>query len=132
MMHVIDISKCGWTVTDGTLSIEWDSKENQIAVTERVGLLTKGCKCRTGCVTGRCGCKRKGQTCSEGCECLHCMNLPGTSTKEQHEASDAAELENEENRELCSPEFQNFLEDSSSDSDASDNESNSDSELLSD
>ena len=22
MMHVIDISKCGWTVTDGTLSIE--------------------------------------------------------------------------------------------------------------
>ena len=33
MMHVIDISKCGWTVTDGTLSIEWDSKEKHCGAT---------------------------------------------------------------------------------------------------
>ena len=39
-------------------------------------LLTKGCKCKTGCTTGRCGCKRKQQVCSEGCTCTHCLNLP--------------------------------------------------------
>ena len=43
---------------------------------------------------------KEGQTCSEGCECLHCMNFSTTSATEQHAASDAVELENEENREL--------------------------------
>ncbi len=68
-MQVADITTCGWNVTDGILSIDWDSDENQAAGNERVLLLTKGCQCKTGCTTGRCGCRKKGQSCSEGCAC---------------------------------------------------------------
>ena len=82
-MQVADITSCGWNVIDGILSIDWDSNENQATVNERVLLLTKGCKCKTGCTTGRCGCQKKGQSCSEGCACLHCSNLPNTSGKEK-------------------------------------------------
>ena len=61
-------------------------------------------------VLGRCtcGCWNKSQTCSEGCECLHCINFPSTRATEQHAASDAVELENEENRELEFVVKQNF------------------------
>ena len=43
-MAVAEITSCGWNVINGTLSIDWDSDENQAAVNERVLLLTKGCK----------------------------------------------------------------------------------------
>ena len=97
-MQVADITSCGWNVIDGILSIEWDSDDNQAAISERILLLTKGCKCRTGCTTGRCGCQKKGQSCSEGCMCQHCSNLPKTSGNEDKSIHDSTELEMEENR----------------------------------
>ena len=33
-MHVTDVSECGWTTTDGMLSIEWDSAENLSATAD--------------------------------------------------------------------------------------------------
>ena len=144
-MQVADITSCGWNVIDGILSIDWDSNENQATVNERVLLLTKGCKCKTGCTTGRCGCQKKGQSCSEGCACLHCSNLPNTSGKEKKIVQDTAELETEENRGQphlsdSDREMQNFLElllaptsDSESEPGSeTDNESNSDTDMLSD
>ena len=102
--------------------------ENKKAVAERVGLLTKGCRCITGCLTGRCGCRRKGKKCSEGCECLHCINLPNVNTSGNEDAVIAVALENQANRGDES-EFQDFLEDNPEcDSDLS----FSDYELLSD
>ena len=38
----------GWNLKDEVLTIDWDSAENISAVEERVMLLTKGCKCKTG------------------------------------------------------------------------------------
>ena len=144
-MQVADITSCGWNVIDGILSIDWDSDENQATVNERVLLLTKGYKCKTGCTTGRCGCRKKGQSCSEGCACLHCSNLPNTSGKEKKSVQDTAELETEENRGQphlsdSDREMQNFLElllaptsDSESESGSeTDNDSNSDADMLSD
>ena len=43
---------------------------------QRVMVLTRGCKCKTGCSTGRCGCRKKGIQCLEGCLCINCTNLP--------------------------------------------------------
>ena len=64
----------------------------------------------------QCG-RKKTKTCSEGCECLHCMNLFNNSVTEQDATLCAVELESKENRENFSEtEFQNYLEDSSSDS----------------
>ena len=144
-MQVADVTHCGWNVTDGILSIDWDSAENQAAVNERVLLLTKGCKCKTGCKTGRCGCRKRGQSCSEGCECLHCSNLPNSSAIEKTTRPDAVQLETEESRVQQDTsdgdsELQNFLEfflaptsDTESESeDEMDNESNSDTDMLSD
>ena len=76
----------GWTIDDGHLTIDWDSMENIKAIQDRVSLLTKGCKCKTGCTTARCGCKKKRMNCSAGCMCTNCSNLP----------------ENEEVQSLCS------------------------------
>ena len=99
-------------------------------------LLTKGCKCKAGCVTGRCGCRKKGQSCTEGCSCLHY-----TSGKEKHVAQDVAELETEENREQPHTSdgesemehFIQFLLAPTSDSQSeTNNESNSENEMLSD
>ena len=140
-MEVAEITSYGWNVIDGILSIDWDSDENQTEVNERVLLLTKGCKCKTGCVTGRCGCRKKGQSCAEGCSCLHCSNLPYTSGKEKHVAQDVAELETEENREQphtsdSESEMEHFIQfllAPTSDSESeTNNESNSENELLSD
>ena len=144
-MEVAEITSYGWNVIDGILSIDCDSDENQAAVNERVLLLTKGCKCKTGCTTGRCGCRKKGQSCSEGCSCLHCSNLPNSSGKEKQTAQDVAELEAEENREQphtsdSDSEMQHFLQfllaptsDSESESESeTDNESDSEHEILSD
>ena len=104
---------------------------------ERVLLLTKVCKCNTGCVTGRCGCRKKGQSCAEGCSCLHCSNLPYTSGKEKHVAQDVAELETEEpHTSDGESEMEHFIQsllaptrDSESETN---NESNSENEMLSD
>ena len=72
----------GWTIPDGHLTIEWDSMENIKAIQEQVSLLTKGCKCKTGCTTARCGCKKKGMSCSVGCMCTNCSNVPANEEKQ--------------------------------------------------
>lgn len=97
-LQLATITSYGWNIVDDVLIIDWDSEENQAAVNERVVLLTKGCKCKTGCMTGRCGCKRKGQCCSEGCSGLHCSNLPDISGQEECDLREAAHIEMEENR----------------------------------
>jgi len=97
IMQLAPVTSYGWNIIDGILTMDWDSTENITAVKKRVLLLTKGCKCKTGCTTGRCGCKRKGQNCSEGCSCLHCSNLPASSDREKQTLQDTAELEMEEN-----------------------------------
>ena len=41
---------------------------------------TKGCGCKTGCMTNRCKC-RKGRGegfCGPGCKCINCLNLPSS------------------------------------------------------
>ena len=74
-MKLAPLTMYGWNKTDGVLSIHWDSIENMAAIRDRVALLMKGCKCKTGCTTGRCSCHKKGQACSEGCTCMHCKNM---------------------------------------------------------
>ena len=73
----------GWKIIDqGTLEIDWDSKENVETVRHRVALLTKGCNCKTGCRTSRCGCVKRNGKCGAGCNCQNCCNLPIPSISE--------------------------------------------------
>ena len=141
-MQVANINSYGWKVVDDTLAIDWDSAENQAVVNERVLLLTKGCKCKTGCTTGRCGCKKKGQSCSEGCSCLHCSNLPHITGEQTQPLQETAEIENQEQtpKSDSEDEIQSFLEtflasqsdlESCSESEAG-SETNTDDEMLSD
>ena len=65
---------CRWCMKEGVLTVEWDTESNIRAIKERVDLLTKGCKCTTGCSTNRCGCRKRGNECSLGCECTNCIN----------------------------------------------------------
>ena len=81
IMQVADITRCGWKINNGIVSIDWDSDSNLAAINEKVILLTKGCKCKKGCNSSRCSCRKKQQNCTEGCECLHCSNLPSNSEK---------------------------------------------------
>ena len=46
--NIYAITSYGWNLKDEVLTIDWDSAENISAVEERVMLLTKGCKCKTG------------------------------------------------------------------------------------
>ena len=75
-IEVKDISSYGWIVQDDAIGIDWDSAENMAKIEQRVWLLTKGCKCKTGCKRLNCGCKKRGNHCSEGCTCQHCSNMP--------------------------------------------------------
>ena len=74
-MIMEDLPNNGWRYEGAELVVDWDSQENARDVQERVDLLTKGCKCRTGCTTLRCSCQKSGSTCSVGCECVNCNNL---------------------------------------------------------
>jgi len=74
-MEVKPMTDYGWMNSEGNLVIEWDSDDNIQAIQQRVRLLTKGCKCATGCSTARCCCKKKGQQCSLGCSCTNCINI---------------------------------------------------------
>ncbi len=69
------ISDHGWSVKNGSLTVQWDTLENLQLIRDRLHSLTKGCKCATGCTTNRCGCKKNGTTCSAGCECTNCNNI---------------------------------------------------------
>ena len=78
-MKVADINHCGWNISDGELSIDWDSTENIAAINARVTLSIKGCNCKTGCNMTRCRCKKNQQRSSEGCSCLDCANTEHTA-----------------------------------------------------
>ena len=98
-MSLAELTNYGWSITDSVLAVDWDSNEHEEAVKERVLLLTKGCKCKTGCMTRRCMCKRKGQSCSEGCSCLNCLNLQAqveiTNDRESMDIEDTQELDSD-------------------------------------
>lgn len=59
-MVLLPITRYGWSIVEGKLTVVWDSEVNIRAVKERVCILTRGCKCRTGCATNRCSCKKMG------------------------------------------------------------------------
>jgi hypothetical protein len=87
VMTMEDLHNNGWKYDGAELVVEWDSEENSRDVRERVDLLTKGCKCRTGCTTLRCSCRKSGGTCSVGCECINCKNLDKRNEKETNTTS---------------------------------------------
>ena len=66
-MSLMPIINYGWKIQDDTLTIEWDMEKNIQSIRDRILILTKGCKCASGCATKRCGCKKKSQYCSAGC-----------------------------------------------------------------
>ena len=86
-MLLLPMTSYGWCMNDGTLTVtvEWDTEANIKAIKERVDVLTKGCKCATGCTTNRCSCKKKGKKCSAGCECTNCCSHIDSSSNELHE-----------------------------------------------
>ena len=45
------ITEYGWTIKDRQLAIQWDTEDNIKAIRDRVTILTKGCKCLSGCST---------------------------------------------------------------------------------
>ena len=80
---------------------DWESSENQTAIREHVGLLSRGCSCSsaTACSTRRCSCVKKGSRCGPGCRCKNCSNsintvasIPGT---QQHIPVELHEIEQE-------------------------------------
>lgn len=79
-MIIKPVTEHGWQIRDSNLTFDWDSSTNIDAVRQRVSVLTKGCRCVTGCSTARCGCKKKSQLCSEGCDCSNCVNLATATT----------------------------------------------------
>ena len=74
IMTLQPITEYGPTLTDNKLCVVWDSTLNIEAIRQRIQILTRGCKCVTGCSTGRCGCKKNKKSCSEGCH-INCNNL---------------------------------------------------------
>lgn len=87
-MMLQPMTNYGWTLSNGKLSVIWEAPHNIEAIRRRVGLLLKGCKCTTGCLTGRCGCRKDNRQCCEGCQCKNCSNL--TSATENTELADIA------------------------------------------
>ena len=58
----------------------WDSEENTKRVEQTVQYLTKGCKCKTGCVTKRCKCQKGQLLCGPSCQCTNCTNTCTTNS----------------------------------------------------
>ncbi len=94
-MRLEPIAEYGWTIEGSTLAIDWDSSSNVEAIKQRVMVLTRGCKYKTGCSTARCGCKKKAMQCLEGCLCINCTNLP-TSASTDTEIAQVIQQETEE------------------------------------
>ena len=111
-MNLALLTNFGWSETGSGIAIDWDSEDNLQAVQQRILMLTKGCKCKTGCVTGRCKCYKKDQKCLEGCSCQNCKNLPVYENAEDRmeleieETSGLYDQEIEEERELDELEFE--------------------------
>ena len=90
-IEVKDISSYGWIVQDDAIGIDWDSAENMAKIEQRVWLLTKGCKCKTGCKRLNCGCKKRGNHCSEGCNCSNMPPPVSTESLDDLETEEAYE-----------------------------------------
>ena len=73
-VNVLDPNKYGWRTDGNAISVVWDTEEHMAAVRSRVMLLTRGCSCKSGCVTRRCKCYRSGR-CGPGCKCTGCKNV---------------------------------------------------------
>ena len=91
------MSEYGWCINNDKLTMQWDTTANMAHISKRIQVLTKGCKCATGCSTNRCGCRRKGSTCSAGCECTNCCNDTPGSFEDKDTDSAIRDLSIEEN-----------------------------------
>ena len=69
------ITEYGWNIKSDVLTIQWDTENNEASIRERVHLLTRGCKCTSGCGINHCGCRKRQHKCTAGCECTHCKNV---------------------------------------------------------
>ena len=67
--------ECGWKkANDGSYTVDWECPRVQRQVQDTIEFLTKGCSCRSGCLSRRCGCVRNGHHCGPGCHCQNCKN----------------------------------------------------------
>ena len=74
-MAPLNLLQYGWTLTNGMLSIVWDSQANIQKVCDNVKFLTsKGCSCKGNCSTHRCKCSKEHKNCRTNCKCNACEN----------------------------------------------------------
>ena len=64
----------GWTIDNGLVKFKWDTPENIARVVDVVKQLTSGCGCKKGCKTKRCKCHQAHQVCNISCKCKSCEN----------------------------------------------------------
>lgn len=65
---------------DSLLRCVWDSDVNLLKVEKTVDWYTKGCSCKTGCITNRCKCRKLKSDSHDGfccpdCKCINCKNM---------------------------------------------------------
>ena len=77
----------GWVKDSAGYSIDWESEEVQQQIQETLDFLSRGCTCKTGCLSKRCSCQRKERSCGAGCECRGCKNIL-SHTQPEHEDED--------------------------------------------
>ena len=86
----------GWDIANNKLSFVWDLDINFQKVEKTVQWYTKGCGCKTGCLTNRCKCRKNTEGfCGPGCKCINCKNV--SLMKEQCFDSSDIEADLEDN-----------------------------------
>ncbi|VDI68231.1 Hypothetical predicted protein [Mytilus galloprovincialis] len=76
-MSLPDLNSYGWNISDGEITVVWDTEINFKKVNDTIQWYTKGCSCKSGCTTLRCSCKKSANKYySPGCKCVNCVNLP--------------------------------------------------------
>ncbi|VDI21136.1 Hypothetical predicted protein [Mytilus galloprovincialis] len=76
-MSLPDLNSYGWNISDGEITVVWDTEINLKKVNDTIQWYTKGCSCKSGSTTLRCSCKKSANKyCSPGCKCVNCVNLP--------------------------------------------------------
>lgn len=79
-MNLPPLEDFGWQFHDHILTVVWDTETNYKKVNDTIQWYTKGCACKSGCITNRCSCyKNKKQHCRPGCKCINCKNVPTLS-----------------------------------------------------
>ena len=70
VVKLLPMDKLGWTITDSTFDITWESQVNTDKVKEHVRYLPEGCGCKKGdCSNKHCGCQKRGVPCGPACTC---------------------------------------------------------------